>query len=275
MDRDRAELDAQMRFAAILPDFEEWVAWYRTESAGTLGDYGAPPGIVAYGEAPGQSVRCFPGNAAGRPAFVFIHGGYWRAFEAADYDFIVRTALAAGVPFYNVDYRLMPDVRMADCVEDVRAALTMITARHQAAGGTGLVVAGHSAGAHLAVCAARGMAVAEQPRLFPVSGLYDLAPVAGSFLQDELHLMDEEIDRFSPAVSGALPASSQHVIVGADETALFRSEAMAYRDRVAKTVPGEIPLTEIDGAHHMAIVADFGRPQSELARLVAAALLSP
>lgn len=262
--------DAQYAFSKILPDFAAWTAWYPRESAAARADVGEPE-VVRVGPEAMPAYRFVPGT---RPTgFVYIHGGYWRAFAASDYDFALRVARAVNAPFYNVDYRLMPAVRMADVVDDVARTVAAIAARHRAAGGRRLVIAGHSAGAHLAVYAlAQDIGVARDGVL--VSGVFDLAPLTGSFLQDEIALTPDEVARFSPGVSGPVPATPQQVVTGADETDAIQRQSDGYLQRA---VAAGVAATRhrIPGTHHMSVVAQLGQPDTPLWRLVTDRLLAP
>ncbi len=252
-----ADIDAALRFAAILPDFQDWIERYGRESAAARARFG-PPEIARYGSAPLQSYRSWPGEAASGGAFVFVHGGYWRAFNAEDYDFVGAAAKAVGADFYNIDYRLMPAARMEDAVSDVGEALAAIARR----AAKPLVVVGHSAGAHLAACALARLDAGAAVEAVLISGVFDLEPVARSFLQAEIGLTDDEIDRFSPARRGPTPVCEQLVVVGAEETALYRVWADAYAARCSPP-PRRMSVA---GAHHMAVVAELGRPDAPLAR---------
>lgn len=55
---------------------------------------------------------------------------------------------AAGTSVANLEYRLMPGVRLSDCVSDVQEGLVSLL---DALPASRLLLVGHSAGAHLAV----------------------------------------------------------------------------------------------------------------------------
>ena len=94
----------------------------------------------------------------GRPAVVFVHGGGWRGGDKAN-----RAVVGAkpahfcgrGWAFISVNYRLSPAVRHPAHAEDVAAAVAWVRANATALGvdPRRIVLAGHSAGAHLAALA--------------------------------------------------------------------------------------------------------------------------
>ena len=109
---------------------------------------------VAY--APGDrhalDVYAMPGGA-GRPVVVFIYGGSWDSGSKKDYAFVGEALAKHGYVVFVPDYRLYPQVRWPDFLQD--NALAVRWAKDHAAqfGGdpSKLVLMGHSAGAYDAV----------------------------------------------------------------------------------------------------------------------------
>jgi arylformamidase len=176
---------------------------------------------------------------------VLIHGGYWRALRAEDHRFVLPGLARIGCGVANIEYRLMPSVRMADVVTDVAAALRTIAAVFP---GTALLPVGHSAGAHLAV-ASLHLDPGLQQRVsgvVAISGAFDLSLIARSFLQAELSLTPEEIGRFSIA---SLPNVPTLLITGTEETEPFQDQA----DALAMTAAHARRL-RVAHCHHMSIL---------------------
>jgi acetyl esterase/lipase len=129
-----------------------------------------PDEVRRYGEDPDQLVEVFgrDGGAPGRPLIVLIHGGFWRpGYDRAHIRPLANALRDEGRTVVSVEYRRQPGDPDASTA-DIRAALVAA-----AAVATGpVVVAGHSAGGHLALWAA---AAAPAPGLV---GTVALAPVA-------------------------------------------------------------------------------------------------
>ncbi|MDJ1131268.1 alpha/beta hydrolase [Streptomyces iconiensis] len=94
----------------------------------------------------------FPEKAQGSPVIVYFHGGRWREGHPAFYDHLALPWVRAGAVFISCGYRLEPRHTIADAVHDAALAVTWsqdVAARY---GGDPerVVVAGHSAGGHLA-----------------------------------------------------------------------------------------------------------------------------
>lgn len=225
---------------------------------------------VPYGAGAGERLDLFFPQGDGlalRPIHMFVHGGYWRAFSKDDYSFLADAIVAAGAVAAIVDYPLMPMARMATLVEQVRRACAWIALNAASFGGDAarLSVSGHSAGGHLAVMACgRGQDYRIRAAL-PVSGLYDLAPLATSYLQQELRFTPEEVERFTPLNLLFDAGVSYDIMVGAEETPPFHAQADAFANRL-RGQGARVERSSLEGEHHMSIVLQLGTPGSRAAR---------
>ena len=225
---------------------------------------------VPYGPWPEETLDLFfpaPGVATGA-VHMFVHGGYWRMFSKNDFSFVAETVTRAGAIAVIIDYALLPAVRMDVIVNQVRRAKSWIGAYIAEYGGDPcrLTVSGHSAGAHLcsllmgACGAPTGVEAA-----FLLSGLYDLAPLQSSFLQNEIAITNAEVERFSPLRLPHDPAVRVSLLVGEMETAPFHEQAAAFASRL--TTQGLAVKTSIvAGGNHMSVAADLGVPESNAGR---------
>ncbi len=100
---------------------------------------------------------------------------------------------------------------------------------------------------------------------FLLSGLYDLAPLQSSFLQNEIAITNAEVERFSPLRLRHDPAVRVSLLVGETETAPFHEQAAAFASYL--TTQGLAVTTSIlaDG-NHMSVAADLGVPESNAGR---------
>jgi arylformamidase len=207
---------------------------------------------------------------------MFIHGGYWRMFSKRDYSYVAETVTSAGAIAVIVDYALMPAVRMAAIVDQVRRARQWVADHIADYGGDPgrLTVSGHSAGAHLAT-----MLFDDDSRpsgiraALLLGGLYDLKPLQTSFLASEIAITDEEVRLFSPISKTCDPSVSVEISVGADETPPFHNQAAIYADHLEQQGL-DVSRTTLAAANHMSSVRDLGLAGTDaaslLARLVAA-----
>ena len=262
---------------AHVPQFEACVAGYRAASAATRQALRGRLG-VAYGGHPDETLDLFlPDDAAPggpRPVHLFVHGGYWRAFSKDDYSFVAATIADAGAIAAVMDYSLMPEARMATLVDQVRRAADWLGAEAAGFGGDpgAISASGHSAGAHLAsYLVADGPHEPRRPdtpirSVLLLSGLYDLEPVSRCFVQAEIRLTDDEVERWSPCRAVPHADAAVRIAYGDLETAPFRDQAA---DHAARLGPACRAVDSLPGEDHMSVVRALGRPGSAAARLLA------
>ena len=110
---------------------------------------------VAYADGPRFKLDVYAPEARGAPAPVvfFIYGGGWNRGERGDYQFVGRALAARGFIAVIADYRLVPEVKYPEFLEDNAKALRWVQDNIATYGGDPerLFLAGHSAGAYNAV----------------------------------------------------------------------------------------------------------------------------
>lgn len=162
-----------------------------------------PDVVLRYSELPEHvvDVRFGAAGAAGRPLVVLVHGGFWRpAYDRVHLRRLTDALAAAGWTTAAIEYRRVPG-RPDDTVDDVAAALAALPGAPELAGRTDgrLVLAGHSAGGHLALQVAAG---GRSPAL---AGVVALAPVADLRLAEELELDGDAVRAFLGEPASARP----------------------------------------------------------------------
>ena len=113
---------------------------------------------VAYGPLPRQRFDVYvPGTlideadkATGSPLVIFVYGGSWSRGSRRDYGFVGQALAARGFTVMVVDYRLYPDVRYPDFLQDCARAVGygLEHARELGADPHRVFLYGHSAGAY-------------------------------------------------------------------------------------------------------------------------------
>jgi arylformamidase len=267
-------LDSEYNNRARIPEhpqiFERWKrasALARAESSCRLD--------LRYGELPHETLDVFPAPRGGAPVLVFIHGGYWRSLDKADHSFIAPSFVHDGVMVVVPNYALCPAVTIETIALELVDALAW-TWRHAALYGgdpARIVVAGHSAGGHLAAmllaCDWRAVA-SELPaslvqRALAISGIFDLEPLRHTaFLQEDLRLTPASVRRLSPAGFPPPRAGVLYAAAGARESDEFKRQTRLIRERWGAAV---VPVCEeIAGTHHLDILHDFADPAGRLHR---------
>jgi acetyl esterase/lipase len=110
---------------------------------------------VAYGQHPRQRLDVYAPRrpVADAPVLVFFYGGGWDSGRRQDYVFAARALASRGFITVVPDYRLYPEVRYPVFLEDGAQAVRWAQDHAERYGGDAdaLLLAGHSAGAYIAV----------------------------------------------------------------------------------------------------------------------------
>ncbi|BCM21393.1 carboxylesterase NlhH [Mesorhizobium sp. J8] len=258
-----------------VPEFDDIVAEIRRRSEEVRAKI---PMVadVAYGADRAETLDLFfpEGRRDRLPVHIFIHGGYWRMFSKTDYSYVAEPVAKAGVIAVILGYALMPAVRMATIVDQIRRAKRWVDEHIESHGGDPgrLTVSGHSAGAHLATMlfddASRPSGIKGALLL---GGIYDLRPLQESFLAPEIAITDEEVERFSPINHNFDPSVHVELAVGANETLPFHRQAATFAERLQ--MQGlVVSRTSLAAANHMSSVRDLGVAGTQAERLMASLL---
>lgn len=112
-----------------------------------------PDLVLAYGPGPDEVADVRLGNEQ-QPLVVMLHGGFWRPeYDRRHLRPMTEAVAAAGFTVAAPEYRRIPGDPDATC-EDVRVALRVLPVELRGRYDGRVVVAGHSAGGHLALWAA-------------------------------------------------------------------------------------------------------------------------
>ncbi len=221
-----------------------------------------PAGLdVPYGAAPRQKWDLFAAKDAAAPCLVFIHGGYWQRNTREDFAAFAEGIMAHGWSAAMVGYTLAPDVPLAAIVGEISQSLDWLAkhgAQHGLAGGP-VVLSGWSAGGHLT---AMGLAHPRVTAGLAISGVFELAPIRETYLDEKLHLTDDEVATLSPL---RLPVVQKPLAIayGTNELpALVADSRDLHARRSAAGAPG--PLLPIAGADHFTILEELRRPDGAL-----------
>jgi arylformamidase len=270
-DNDPAWLDQQYNNRALVPDYASHLQKWADASAYTR-QHAACSLDVAYGDGDKETLDVFHTAAPGAPVLVYIHGGYWRALDKSDQSFVAPAFTTAGAVVVVPNYALAPAVTLEHITLQLVKAVEWVW-RHAAELGADpsrIVVAGHSAGGHLAamLLSCRWKQVADDlpaqlvQGALSVSGLYDLEPLRHTpFLQTDLQLTPASVRRLSPAFFPR-PKGKLVTVVGADESASFIRQNQLIRDVWGPTA---VPVCEkVAGANHFTVLKHLVDPDARV-----------
>ena len=250
------------------------VAAYQTQSVGARAQciaLGATWSAHSYGkQAAQQWTVCLPA-ASNAPAtqstglLVFIHGGYWQELSAKDSLFPATACIQRGLAYAALDYTLAPAASVADIVDECRTALVWLFQHARALGvdASRIVVAGSSAGAHLAAMLAMPGALPDGAgRFFTVraavlvSGIYELEPLVGTTINTALALEPSSARQVSPALFPLHGFPRALVCWGAVETHEFKRQSRDFADALgAAGTPCQ--TFEVPQCNHFDVIMDL------------------
>jgi arylformamidase len=224
-----------------------------------------PPRSVLYGPGARNKIDFFAGNAAG-PIVMFIHGGYWQAFDASSFSHLARGLNAHGIGVAIPSYDLCPEVTVDRIIQQMRMA-----SRELAQLGRPLVIAGHSAGGHLAACMLATDWPAFDPSLPPdlvraaysISGLFDLGPLLETSVNNAMRLDQASAKAASPLFWAVPRQGSLDAVVGANESAEYFRQSHEIVDLWgAAGLPTRFGT--VAGANHVTAIAPLADPDSPM-----------
>ncbi len=271
------EIDSEYNIEELVPDRLALVARMAEESARTREEL-AGSLDVAFGPTLDETMDIFPAAAPDAPVLVFIHGGYWRSFGSKDFSLVARGPVARGFTVVVMNYSLCPQVSIAEITRQSRAVVAWLyrEARRFNGDPERIFVCGHSAGGQqvgmLAATDWRGVYGLPPDAVkggIPISGIFDLSPLAYSWLQPKLGLTHEIIRRESPLFNIPLDGPPLLISLGENESLEFHRQSAVYLD-TWKANGLEAELLVQPGKNHITAIEDLARPDSRLCQALTA-----
>lgn len=173
---------------------------------------------VAYGEGARRTLDVYrPGNVGALPVVVFFYGGSWQSGNKELYQFVGAALARRGYVAVIPDYRLYPDVRYPQFLEDGARAVRWAKDNAARFGGDPdkIFLMGHSAGAYIAAMLALDSRWLEAVGISPdrgiagligISGPYDFLPLRQGTLRTIFGGNDPTTQPISHISPGAPPA---------------------------------------------------------------------
>ena len=212
--------------------------------------------------------------APGAPVVVFFYGGNWNSGGRKDYAFVGRALAARGIVAVIPDYRLYPQVRYPDFLDDAAQAVAWTTRNIASYGGNtaSVFVMGHSAGAYNAAMVAldtrwlgkQGLAPGVLAGWIGLAGPYDFLPITNEETKPVFHFPATPVD--SQPVNHVNGSKLPALLIAANTDTLVNparnTGGMAQRLRARG-----VTVTEIyyDGVSHTTLVGSLASPLRGLA----------
>ena len=235
------------------PRWSEQAQAYR-DSLGARAQIG-----VKYGPSPRQTFDFFQPTGVSRGTVMFVHGGYWRRFDASYWSHFAAGAMARGWAVAMPSYDLCPDVSIAEIGVQVAAALNKVADRTQGP----IALAGHSAGGHLVArimdpLLSSGEVRDRVSRIVSISPVSNLEPLMQTEMNEVLQIDDAIAQSESPVNMSPPHGIDVSVWVGADERPAFLEQS----DWLARAWGAKQIVVE--GKHHFDVIDALADPDSDM-----------
>jgi arylformamidase len=230
---------------------------------------GLPVIEVPYGPADTQTIDLVtpPGSGDLAPLIVFIHGGYWQELSKVESFFAATDCVSHGIAFAAIDYTRAPAASLDEIVAECAEALAVLVSSAERYGidAHRIVVTGSSAGGQLAAMMGLGIGEWRPAAVCLLSGIFELEPLIGTYVNDAVGLDIEAAHRNSPIRAQLRGFPPTLIAYGENETTQFKrqSAAMAVALRAAGV---EVDELEASARNHFDLVFDLCDHNSELGR---------
>jgi acetyl esterase/lipase len=205
------------------------------------------------------------------PVIVFFYGGSWRRGDRERYRFVGQALSSQGYLTVIPDYRLYPEVEFPAFVEDGAASIAWIK-QNIPQSENGIVLIGHSAGAHLAALLALDGRYLYEKKIVSQNSIIGMNGLAGPYAFEP-----EQYRRFRPIFANAEPAElSQPVshargdapplllLHGTDDRIVLPLHSQLLQERM-NSEDGRVKRLELDGVGHFGIVLALSKPFAHFA----------
>jgi arylformamidase len=228
---------------------------------------------IRYGPNANELLDVYPATSGDgdAPVQLYIHGGYWRAQDKSDVAFIAEPFTAAGACMVIINYDLCPTVTLDVIVAEAIRAIGWTY--HNIAGHGGdpqrIFISGNSAGAHLcAMALAHDWAESGLPDdvikgAAPSTGIYDVSPVLGITVNQEIGLTPDMVAPLSPMLHPPRRSLPLLISVGGAETESWIAQSRDYAQmcRQHDLAPQYL---EVPNADHFDMTGAMGEPEQPL-----------
>lgn len=223
---------------------------------------------LRYGDTPGAALDLLSPNASGPvPLLIYVHGGFWQQLSRRESAFAGAGIVARGGALAAIGYTLAPEASLTQIVAEVRQAVRFLRDQADTLGldRKRFVIAGSSAGAHLAAMAMLddhdALATDALCGACLVSGVYDLRAVRHSYVNDAVGISADEEHALSPARHACAVRCPITLVVSENEPDEFKRETFQFAHALERRGVVTRPM-QIGGRHHFDVVLDLERPDT-------------
>lgn len=222
---------------------------------------------LGYGPAARNRLDLFLPKDTAKGLAVFVHGGYWKAFDKSVWSHLASGPLAHGYAVAMPSYTLCPDNSISGIAREIATAIEF--AAGEVAGPIRLT--GHSAGGQLVTRMISGApllpdaVLARIAGVTSISGVHDLRPLMHTEMNDILKIDAAEAQSESPVLLTPLKPIPVTAWVGAAERPEFvRQNRALYEMWRGFSTP--MQMHEDAGKHHFDVIDGLSDPDHPLCR---------
>jgi arylformamidase len=193
------------------------------------------------------------------PVVIFIHGGFWQQYSKNNFAFLAEYYLNQGISVAMVDYPIAPQSNMDKIVASSAHAIQFIGQHILQWGGNpeNVVLSGWSAGGHLAITSMNGMNI---KAVVATSGIFELEPLIGTFLNDNLQMNLEIAKRNSPILHLPKGKTPIYIFVGESELSEMRRQSNDFAYKL-KASHYPVELMDVPEKNHFTMLEQFELPE--------------
>lgn len=203
------------------------------------------------------------------PVVIFIHGGFWQQYSKNNFS-LAENYLNKGISVAMVDYPIAPQSNMDQIVTSSANAIQFIGQHILQWGGNpeNVILSGWSAGGHLAITSMNKMKI---KALVAISGVYELEPLIGTFLNKNLQMDLEIAKRNSPLLHLPKGKTPIYLFVGDSELSEMRRQSYDFYDKL-KASHYPVVLMDILGKNHFTMLEQFEFSEGAVHSLIVSVL---
>lgn len=197
-------------------------------------------------------------NDDSRPKIIFLYGGNWQSGSRGDYRFVADTLCNLGFDVFVPDYRLYPEARFEQIIEDTSRAVNAIMTDILKGP---VFVMGHSSGAQLGALLTLNKTLLQSPErirgFIGLAGPYDFYP----FTEDshwDLFAPEEKYPESQPVNYVTRDAPPLYLLHGETDKRVRRGHSKSLMEK-QRQAGGRASREVYENMGHVDIILSFSR----------------
>jgi len=197
-------------------------------------------------------------NDDSRPKIIFLYGGNWQSGSRGDYRFVADTLCNLGFDVFVPDYRLYPEARFEQIIEDTSRAVNAIMTDIRKGP---VFVMGHSSGAQLGALLTLNKTLLQSPErirgFIGLAGPYDFYP----FTEDshwDLFAPAEKYPESQPVNFVTRDAPPLYLLHGETDKRVRRGHSKSLMEK-QRQAGGRASREVYENMGHVDIILSFSR----------------